>query len=257
MKLSLVHARTTACGRMLRQLPQLQANEVRRLTSFWTWPKYESKRTSENLSHEPEVSNPSSLLRTLLSSNSRVAIPTLVVAVPNVVDPDPHREQRVLARPRGRRGFVRRLAEELVHLVDQREDRRLVRRDERRVNRRAAIRVVVSQDERLVVHRRVDVDPVRTPDGGVAGIGRVAERVAWDRDGVSDGEAGLGVGVAAAKVREHFPGRYRGEYGFSQAEPEVCVFNTARHAGWRGCRGRRRRRRCTSRGSGEALAIVY
>ena len=98
----------------------------------------------------------------------RIPVPALIIAIPNIINPNPHRKQRILARPRRRRGFARRLAHELVHLVDQREHRRLVRLDKRGVDRRAAVRVVVRQDEGLVVHRGVDVYPVGASDRGVA-----------------------------------------------------------------------------------------
>ncbi len=108
--------------------------------------------------------SPSSIPFVTVSNDLRIAVPALVVAVSDIVDPHPHREERVAARPRGEYWLARRLAHELVHLVDQRQHRRRVRLHERRVDSGAAIRVIVCQDQRLVVYRRVDIDPVRATD---------------------------------------------------------------------------------------------
>lgn len=102
------------------------------------------------------------------SNNSRITVTRLIVRVPDIVDPNPEREQRVVARPRGRSGFRGSAGQELVHLVRQGEHGRLVRGDERCVDGRAAVSVVPRQDEGLVVDGRVDVDPVRAADCGVS-----------------------------------------------------------------------------------------
>ena len=113
--------------------------------------------------------------------HSRVSVPALLVAVVNIVDSEPHREQRIAARPRGRRRPLRCPTLEVIHLLDEvaRVERR---RHKRRVDRRAADGVVVRQDERPVVLHRVEVDPVRT-DARRARVRRVSERVA--RGGLS------------------------------------------------------------------------
>lgn len=112
------------------------------------------------------------------SSDSRITVSALVVAVADIVDSDPHREERIAARPWSKCGLARRLSHELVHLVDQRKHCWLVRLDERGVDRGATVGVVVSQDERLVVYRGVDIDPVRAPDGSVA-LARLSAYIPW------------------------------------------------------------------------------
>lgn len=56
----------------------------------------------------------------------RITAARLVVAVPNIIDPNPEREKRVCARPRRSSRLERRARQELVHLVCHREYRRLV-----------------------------------------------------------------------------------------------------------------------------------
>ena len=131
--------------------------------------------------------------------HSRVAVAALVVAIVDVVDPEPHREHRVLARPRRARGLLRDLPLEVVHLRDEvvRGERRL---DERPVDRRAAPRVVVRQDERLVELHGREVDPVRA-DAGVPRVGGVAHRVPGRGDRAGGFEPAGGVRVSTVLKR--------------------------------------------------------
>ena len=135
-------------------------------------------RVSENLSSD--VSNPLPLLHAHTQqqhAHSRAAVAATVIAVVDIVDPEPDREHRVLARPRRRRGFPPpELVLELLHLLDEveRVERRL---HQLRVDRRSRCRVVVRQDERLVELDRDEVDPVRA-DARRARVVGVAERVA-------------------------------------------------------------------------------
>ena len=90
----------------------------------------------------------------------RAAVSALIVGVADVVDTNPEREQRVDTGPRSIHGFARDGGQKLIHLVCQGQHRRRVRRNEGRVDRRAAVGVVVREDERLVILDGVDVDPI-------------------------------------------------------------------------------------------------
>ena len=118
------------------------------------------------------VLTPLSARKTQFKTNepkhARRPVPVLAVRRPDVVDPNPHREHLVVARPRCRRGLARRLTHELLHLVLHRRDRRQEGGYEALVNGRAAVCVVVRQEEGLVVLRREDVDPVGSAASGNA-----------------------------------------------------------------------------------------
>ena len=143
----------------------------------------------------PAPSSP--LTKCRQNKHSRLTVAAALVAVSDVVDADPDREQRVLARPWGALGLLARALEEVVRLDDERA-RRVPGRDERLVDRRAADGVVVRQDERRVqVHRQV-VDVVRAARRGLAGVRGVAERVARRGKSARGVEPAGGVRVTAA-----------------------------------------------------------
>ena len=151
---------------------------------------------SENLSSN--VSNPPPLLHVHTQRrHSRAAIASVVVAVVDIVDPEPNREHRVLTRPRRRRGLPPPdLVLELFHLLDEveRVERRL---HQIRVDSRPGCCIVVGEDERLVELDRVVVDPVRT-DASLARVIRIAERVTRGGNRARGAEPAGGVRVAAA-----------------------------------------------------------
>lgn len=98
----------------------------------------------------------------------RVAASALVVRVADVVDADPEREQGVVARPRCARRLACDRSKELVHLVREGQNRRLVRLHKLRVDRRATIGKVVGQRQRRIILYGHDVDPVHTTNGSEA-----------------------------------------------------------------------------------------
>ena len=131
--------------------------------------------------------------------NSLSPIPIQPKAIPNIIDPNPHREQRALARPRRLRRLRPRALLKLPHLVHKAQHRVLVRRHQLRIRRRAPIRVVVREDEGGVVLRGEVGDPVLATGGGPAGVRGVADGVGGGGELAGGVEPGLGVRVAAGK----------------------------------------------------------
>jgi hypothetical protein len=115
----------------------------------------------------------------------RRTVAGLVVRVSNIVDANPDREQRVR-----RLGILGRVScREPVHLVDKRENGRVMGFDQRGVDGSIVVCEVVREDDRVVRLRSCDVDLVLAAARGSTRVGWVAERVT---------EAG-GAGVAAIK----------------------------------------------------------
>ena len=97
-----------------------------------------------------------------VEKNIRKRAPRAIVrvAMRDIVDADPDREERIFARPRARRGLLPRPRKELRDLVHDGHHRRQVGHDEVRVDRGAVVCVVVRQDFGFVVDDGVHVDPV-------------------------------------------------------------------------------------------------
>lgn len=115
------------------------------------------------------------------SRNSRRPIPTQVIRVPNIINPNPEREQRIIRTPRHRRRrFRHRRVKELVHLVGKGEHGGFVWLDEGGVDCCAAVGVVVCEEEGVVELDCGDVDPVDSSDGGVALCDDVGDEDEWE-----------------------------------------------------------------------------
>lgn len=78
----------------------------------------------------------------------------------DIVDADPYREERILARPRTRRGLQCRARKELLDLIDDGLHRWQIGNDEVGVNGSPIVCVVVCQNLGFVVDDSVNVDPV-------------------------------------------------------------------------------------------------
>lgn len=67
----------------------------------------------------------------------------LIPRIPDIIDSNPDREQRISAGPRGGGGLRSDSIKELVDLVSERQNGRLIRRYESRVDSRSSVGVVV------------------------------------------------------------------------------------------------------------------
>ncbi len=190
-------------------------------------------RTSLNLPHNSNqhlLTHPLGPASRSRWTNSRLAVPTPGVAVPDVVDADPDREQRVLARPRRALGLLARPLQEVVCLNGERT-RRMARRDEALVDRRTADGVVVRQHEGRVELGCQDIDVVRAARRGLARVRGVAEGVARRGDGAGGVEPAGGVRVTArCACAGEFVRETRKEWECLQDKPEVCAGEAGRVA---------------------------
>lgn len=73
----------------------------------------------------------------------RRTVAALVITVPDIIDTNPNRKERVGARPRRRGRLGRDRRQELIDLVSDTQDSRLVRSDKVRVNGGPAVGIVV------------------------------------------------------------------------------------------------------------------
>ena len=115
--------------------------------------------------------------------------------VTHIVDTNPDAEQRVVA-PGRIAGLLGNAVAELLDLVNEAEDGRLVGRDDGGVGGGTAVGKVVGQESGPVVLRGEEANPVQATAGGPPGQRGVTERVARGWLGALDIEARLGVRVA-------------------------------------------------------------
>ena len=113
--------------------------------------------------------------------HSQSPIASEVPSIPDVINPNPHGEQGVLASPRCARGLVHITTQELVDLVGQRLGSSNVLLDEVRVDGRRNVGKVVGEDQRFIVHCRQSVDPIWPNDSCVALDARQPD-AAWNRE---------------------------------------------------------------------------
>lgn len=138
--------------------------DKRVLTTFCTNAKYASNKVSENLNPSINSRYPDFLAVREKKHNARIPTSTLVIRIPNVIDPDPKREQRIITRPRCRTRFISYRRQELVHLISQRQDSRSVWSYKVGVDGRSAVGIVVCEEEGFVELDGVEVDPVCSAD---------------------------------------------------------------------------------------------
>lgn len=94
----------------------------------------------------------------------RISVTTLIVGVPNVVDPNPNGEQGSFGSPRSASWLAREISQERIYLVCQGLDRGNVGWNKSAVDGCTSVREVVGVYQGLVINSRIHVNPVCTSD---------------------------------------------------------------------------------------------
>lgn len=100
--------------------------------------------------------------------NARAAVSSVAIRVADVIDADPHGEQRIPARPRRILRLLRGGVEELVYLINEGQDGWLVGGDKAGIDRGPAVCIVEREDERLVVDGCECIEPVLAASSRIA-----------------------------------------------------------------------------------------